>query len=523
MTSPTPHEGHPNRQGQRLGNYQLERLLGRGGFAEVYLARHLRLQRAVALKVLHASLSSEDVNTFQREAQTIASLEHPHIVRIYDFDVQEQTAFLVMEYLPQGTLRQRYPRGQRLGLETVVSLCSQVAEALEYAHQQRIIHRDVKPENMLLGKGGQVVLSDFGIATIAHQTSSMRTQDLVGTIPYMAPEQIKGHPRAASDQYALAVIVYEWLCGERPFGGTATEIFAQHLMTPAPPLRQKIADLPEEVEQVVLTALDKEPKERFSSVVAFARALQQAGHLPPRVSLPSSSSSLPTVAKQGTPAPAVPPPAPATRAPTLAATQPAAEPVSAVASTSQSLLTPLPAPAETSKPSALGAAGGSPVGEPGQGKRLSRRGLLVGLSLTGLALVAGGGILWGISQSLPLVTYRGHTSSVHTLGWSPDGKLIASGGFDKTVQVWEVASGKKVLIYDGHTAEVVALDWSPDGKRIASGSWDNTVQVWEPTNGKEVLTYRGHTAEVMALGWSADDQRIASGSYDNTVQVWEAR
>src|SRR5712692_6672667 len=207
-----------DRVGQRLGNYRLTRLLGKGGFAEVYLGEHLRLGTQAAVKVLYTRLASPDEAAgFEKEAQTIAHLKHPHIVRVLDFDVQDDTPFLVMDYAVGGTLRQRHPRGSVPPLPTIISYVKQVAEALQYAHDQKLIHRDVKPENMLLGSNNEVLLSDFGIASIAHSTSSLSTQAYSGTAHYSAPEQISGKPRPASDQYALGVVVYEWLTGTRPF------------------------------------------------------------------------------------------------------------------------------------------------------------------------------------------------------------------------------------------------------------------------------------------------------------------
>ena len=152
----------------------------------------------------------------------------------------------------------------------------QVADALQYAHEQKFIHRDVKPENMLLGRRDEVLLSDFGIATVAHSSGSISTHEAVGTLTYMAPEQIEGHPRPSSDQYALAVVVYEWLCGSRPFEGSPTEVMVQQLSMSPPPLHEKVATIPLEVEQVVLRALAKDTKARFASVRDFAAALEQA-------------------------------------------------------------------------------------------------------------------------------------------------------------------------------------------------------------------------------------------------------
>ncbi len=267
-----------DRVGQQLGNYRLLTLLGKGGFAEVYLGQHLRFNQQAAIKLLHLDLTGTEAVHFQYEAETIVALAHPGIVRVFDFDVQEDVAFLVMEYAPGGSLRQRHPKGEMVPLPTLVSYVKQVADALQYAHEHKIIHRDVKPENMLLGRREEVLLSDFGLATIAHSTGSlsMSAQKTGGSIAYMAPEQIEGHPRSASDQYALGVVVYEWLCGARPFEGSLSEVLVQHLSLPPPPLRGHVPTLSAEVEQVVLRALSKDPHLRFASVQDFAMALEEA-------------------------------------------------------------------------------------------------------------------------------------------------------------------------------------------------------------------------------------------------------
>jgi serine/threonine protein kinase len=200
-----------DRLGQQLGNYRLVSLLGQGGYAEVYLGQHVRLDLQAAIKVLHTHLTGSEAEHFQQEAQTIARLAHPSIIRVFDFDVQDGTPFLVMDYAPYGSLRQRYPRGSLVPIPQIISCVHQMSAALQYAHDKKFIHRDVKPENMLIGQHQEVLLSDFGIAAIAHSTSSLDVdaQGTSGTLAYMAPEQIEGHPRAASDQYALGVVVYE--------------------------------------------------------------------------------------------------------------------------------------------------------------------------------------------------------------------------------------------------------------------------------------------------------------------------
>lgn len=264
------------RIGQQLGTYRLLRVLGEGGFATVYLGEHVHLGTLAALKLLHLSFAPEDSEAFRKEAQLIARLEHPHIVRVLDYDVQAGTPFLVMSFAPGGTLRTMHPRGTVVPLPAVVDYVAQVAEALQYAHEQHVIHRDIKPENLLVGSRSEVLLSDFGIAVFAQRSRSVSTQDVVGTAAYMAPEQFRGKPCFASDQYALAVVVYEWLVGERPFAGSFVELASQHLLTPPPTLREKHPGVSPEVERVVLTALAKEPAQRFGSVRDFARALTAA-------------------------------------------------------------------------------------------------------------------------------------------------------------------------------------------------------------------------------------------------------
>jgi eukaryotic-like serine/threonine-protein kinase len=266
-----------DRVGQQLGNYRLVSLLGQGGYAEVYLGQHVRFKQQAAIKVLHAHLSEQEAEHFQQEAETIATLAHPGIIRVLDFDVQEGIPFLVMDYAPNGSLRQRYPKGSLVPLPVIISSVKQVAEALQFAHEQKFIHRDVKPENMLLGRRQEVLLSDFGIATIAHTTSSLNesAEGTSGTLAYMAPEQIEGHPRRASDQYALAVVVYEWLCGERPFEGSVSELIAQQLSMPPLLLRERMPTIPPEVEQVVLRALAKDPKARLQRQITTRWRLLQ--------------------------------------------------------------------------------------------------------------------------------------------------------------------------------------------------------------------------------------------------------
>ncbi len=263
------------RIGEQLGNYRLVRFLAEGGFAEVYLGEHIYLGTSAAIKVLHMRVAQEDVGQFLAEARTVANLVHPHIVRVLEFGLEESNPFLVMDYAPNGSLRQKHDRGTRLTPQEILPYVKQIADALQYAHDEKLIHRDVKPENMLMNKRNEILLSDFGIALETKSSRYQSTQDVVGTIAYMAPEQIQGKPRRSSDQYALGIVVYEWLTGKRPFHGTFTEIATQHIMVPPPSLREKVNTLSSDIEQVIMTALSKDPQQRFGSAAAFAKAFEQ--------------------------------------------------------------------------------------------------------------------------------------------------------------------------------------------------------------------------------------------------------
>lgn len=259
---------------KQCGNYRLLSLLGQGGFSEVYLGEHIYLKTQAAIKILTLPLEQEERAHFLSEARIIAHLEHPHIVRVLEYGLEGNIPYLVLSYAPHGSLRQRYPKGTRLPLEDIVQTVRQLADALQYAHTQKLVHGDVKPENILIGRKTETLLSDFGVAVVA--SHSQQRKDISGTIAYMSPEQLRGEPCYASDQYALGIVVYEWLSGSRPFTGSYTEIAVQHMHTAPPSLREKLPDLPPAIERVVLKALAKDPQQRFESITDFAAALEQA-------------------------------------------------------------------------------------------------------------------------------------------------------------------------------------------------------------------------------------------------------
>lgn len=264
---------------QSFGKYITTRVLGRGGMATVYEARDPMLDRRVAIKVIHPHLASETGfgERFRREARLVASLRHPHIVQLYDYDVENGQPFMVMESLDGGSLKDRLAglraQGETMPLDEIERVLSALASALDYAHVRGAIHRDIKPSNVLFTPTGEPVLTDFGIAKILSDTVQFTlTGGVVGTPAYMAPEQASnGVMDARTDLYSLGVVLYEMATGRIPFeGDSPTAVMLQHLTEPPPPPRQFNSGLPQAVEAVILKALAKDPNERFASAGEMA-------------------------------------------------------------------------------------------------------------------------------------------------------------------------------------------------------------------------------------------------------------
>ncbi|MBP6470084.1 MAG: protein kinase [Chloroflexi bacterium] len=271
--------------GRTIGKYQLIEKIGRGGMAEVYKGYQESLDRYVAIKLMHAFLISEQdfLHRFKREAKAMASMRHPNIVAIYDFDVYgEDTYYLVMEYISGGTLKQKLEdlaaANEALPLERAVQIALQTAEALEYAHSRGMVHRDVKPANIMLNEDGRAILTDFGIVKlVGGQTMAYTaTGALIGTPSYMSPEQAMGKPGDERvDIYALGVLLFQMTTGQLPYSAdTPLAVIMQHVNTPIPEPAQFNPNVPPELQDIIIRALAKNPDDRYQTAKIMADDLR---------------------------------------------------------------------------------------------------------------------------------------------------------------------------------------------------------------------------------------------------------
>ncbi|MEP7293544.1 MAG: protein kinase, partial [Chloroflexota bacterium] len=260
---------------RKLGKYELFERLGRGGMAEVYRAHHLSLDRFVAIKILHPFLADdpEFKDRFEKEARNIARLKHPSVVQVYDFenDAENESYYMVMELVEGPTLKELLAsleeRGEMMSLEEVLRIVREAAGALAYAHSQKMIHRDVKPANLMLDKDERVVLTDFGIAKIVTGVQFTSSGGMVGTPAYMAPEQGLGDAGdERSDLYSLGVIFYQLVTGTLPYEAeTPLAIILKHLNEPIPSARDRVPELPESVDTVIQRLMAKDPADRYQT------------------------------------------------------------------------------------------------------------------------------------------------------------------------------------------------------------------------------------------------------------------
>jgi WD40 repeat protein len=528
MNEPKNNVGTIDRTGQQLGNYRLISSLNLDRYSGMYLGEHVQFNKQCVVKVWQLQLKENLVDRFLTQARALAQLEHPHILRVRDAGVEHLAPFLVMDYVPHVTLQQRSSRGVPKSLSDILPFLQPLAEALQYAHNNGFLHKDIRPRNILLGWNNNLLLSNFTIPALLQsekQPNHLKAAEVSELLGYMPPEQMQGKAVPASDQYALAVVIYEWLCGDLPFHGSYGDIVNQHLHAQPPLLRKRVPKLSAAVESVLLTALAKDPHKRFNSIMAFVQALQSEGAVnwTPALSNARGAPENHFVHSRGDP---------------LWSPSPVWSPSPAQRSPSPAQPTPVPTPATSNTP--------PPPQKKNGGPSISRRAFVAGL--VGVAVLGGGAAWLGLSNRLSIsslaswspgstnssgnqasntdltgrtiLVFRGHPARVNAAAWSPDGKQIASASDDHTVQICNAKTGTTSLTYRGHSAEVFTVAWSPDGKYIASAGADKTVQVWEAATGNSIKTYKGHSDQVNATAWSSDSRLIASGSDDHTIQVW---
>ena len=488
---------------QVFGEFRLIRLLGTGSFGIVFLGENIHDHTLAAVKILKTSMLDTCREQFSKETEILSALDHPNIVSFYKSGTNGSHPFIVMEYVSHGNLRQLY-KDPKPPLVNIVSYVQQIASALQHVHDRGIIHGDIRPEHILIGDKNNLLLCDFGMALYTGRTVfTLNGQDgLTRNKAYMAPEQIEGNPIFATDQYALAVMVFELLSEKRPFEGDARY---QQRGKSLP----RLLTVPPHVEVVLQKALSRDSDQRFKSVKDFADALQTAS----RQTLPFVSD---THDRPETDDDSSRPPRPPSQSPRGNATP--------VLSTTRS-----------------------------KQQGVSRRSFLevasiITMGVTG-AFLLGSWVKFGsetvkvpafphpstFAPGDTINVYRGHShidkkvdGNVNGLAWSPDGRRIASASFDHTVQVWDALNSDHLLIYTGHIEHVNDVAWSPDGKYIASCSGeldckDCSVQVWDAFSGRRISLFNGHRAIVNAVAWSPDNKYVASAGFDGTVIVSEAR
>jgi serine/threonine protein kinase len=465
--------------------YRIVALLGQGGMGAVYRAWDMRLNVPVALKEMTPQ-PGLDIQTltqlreqFEQEANVLARLKHPHLVGVSDFFEESGNAYLVMEFVDGESLGERIADQGALSEGEVLAWADQLLDALAYCHSYGVIHRDIKPQNMVICPDGRAMLVDFGLVKLwdpndPHTRTAMRG---MGTPEYAPPEQYgirPGHTDPRTDIYSVGATLYHALTGQAPLAA------GDRMATPGQfvPVRGLNPAVSRGTEAAVLRAMELAVDDRFPTAQDMASALA-GGAVPPQLVLPRGRVPVWAWAAGGVSGVAA----------LILCVAMALGPLSGGAVPP---LSPSVAPIATSS---LPAPKPSPTPH----------------SLPTLAVQ-------------DVLVLEGHTDHVVSVTWSPDGTQLASGGLnDHTVRVWDAPSGQQLQALEGHTRGVWSVAWSPDGAMLASGSSDGTVILWDAATGERLHTLEGHSGSVRGVAWSPDGTQLASGGLDDrTVRVWDA-
>jgi WD40 repeat protein/tRNA A-37 threonylcarbamoyl transferase component Bud32 len=564
----------------RLGEYELLSEIGRGGMGVVFKARHVRLHRVVALKMILGGLLArpEDLQRFETEAAAAAQLQHPNIVALYEVGAESGQPYFSMEHVSGSSLAQRVALGVLPG-RLAASYLERLAQAVHYAHSRGVIHRDLKPANVLLDDDDQPKITDFGLAKVLQGDSGQtRTGAVIGTPSYMAPEQAGGQTKAVSpavDVYALGAILYELLTGSPPFRGE-TALATLTLVADKDPVPPRLLNprVDRDLETICLKCLEKDPQRRYGSAEALADDLRRylGGEPIAARRLGTLGRALKWCRRK--------PAAAALLAVSLLAlvgftafqwraTQEerrlreqaeksdhesklhldilryysylahmrqvqhhlAAADLGGAERLLQDMAKGRPDLRDwewyylkgvcAGRATLAGHAGrATAVAYGADGKRLASAG--------GQPLHPGEVKVWEVGTGRCLLTIsKAHSNAVGGVAFSPDGKLLATAGGDGSVRLWDAAGGKERARLRGHRAHVTGVAFAPDGKRLASSGGDRLVLVWDVARalaGGDALLFslRGHGGEVTGVAISPDGKLVASASLDETVRLWDA-
>jgi WD40 repeat protein/serine/threonine protein kinase len=540
-------------KGLVLGDYTILDKLGAGGMGQVFKARHRTMERAVALKILLPRLvdSPDAVLRFRREVKATARLMHPNIAVAHDAGEHEGTHYLVTEYVEGQDLGKLVQKQGRLPVAEAVDYILQAARGLEYSHQSGVIHRDIKPSNLLVDRVGTVKILDLGLARLdaplgrEEATSSERltaSSQVMGTWEYIAPEQALATSKAdhRADIYSLGCTLYRLLTGQAPYrGSTMLELFLAHREAPIPSLRDARPDVPEWLEVLYPRLVAKQPDDRCQSMgeVVAALASAQTGGGPCQSAVPACGPVVLVVlacmvacailtlvlTRVGNRDPH------AMDREETPSVRPTAE---ALPSPPGKAATPQPSALESSEPISGIALVTKPWRIPGVHswslETIASRGIIwaVAYRPDGKVLATGGSDgairLWDPSSGKLLRALLGHQSLLRSLAWTPDGRLLASSEmYSKAVKLWDPETGRivKTLKTD---ESAFGLCWSPDGTRLGVGLSNGTIQIWRPATDELPLILRGHRRQVFVVAWSPNGHSLASAGEEGVLRLWEA-